>query len=177
MRSVAKRYTILCLWGKFIHGTEIKTGGDAVRLHLKIDKKQNVSTAHPYPWVPDTGSVMYCMPETGTKVSLYFPNEDERNAIAVNCIRQNGATCSGMSDPSKRALTTTEGKRLYFEPGMMGLDVKSSGNAMALEDDKSISFRSGTTVSIFAVEDIELFAKKVTIRSPEAVNILRDPEN
>jgi hypothetical protein len=53
------------------------------------------------------------MPETGTKVSLYFPDEDERNAIAVNCIRQNGASCSGMSDPSKRALTTAEGKKLF----------------------------------------------------------------
>lgn len=163
--------------GQSIHGTVIKTGGDAVRLHLKIDKKQDVSTAHPYPWVPDTGSVMYCMPETGTTVSLYFPNEDERNAIAVNCIRQNGATCNGMSDPSKRALTTTEGKRFYFEPGVMGLDVKSSGNAVDMVDDKSISFRSGTTVSIFAVGNIGLFAEKVIIRSPEAVNILRDPAN
>ena len=42
--------------GQSIHGTVIKTGGDAVRLHLKIDKKQDVSTAYPYPWVPDTGS-------------------------------------------------------------------------------------------------------------------------
>ena len=163
--------------GQSIHGTVIKTGGDAVRLYLKIDKKQDVSTAHPYPWVPDTGSVMYCMPETGTKVSLYFPDEDERNAIAVNCIRQNGASCSGMSDPSKRALTTAEGKRLYLEPGMMGFDVKSAGHAMSLEDGKSISFRSGTTVNICAVENIGFFAKKITVNSPQALNILRDPEN
>ncbi len=163
--------------GQSIHGTVIKTGGDAVRLHLKIDKNQDASTAYPYPWVPDTGSVMYCMPETGTTVSLYFPDEDERNAIAVNCIRQNGATCSGMSDPSKRALTTTEGKRLYFEPGIMGLDVQNSGNAMFLEDGKSISFRSGTDVSICSAEDMRFSAKKVIIRSPESVNIFRDPEN
>ncbi|MDE6904753.1 MAG: hypothetical protein K2P76_07440 [Lachnospiraceae bacterium] len=110
-------------------------------------------------------------------MSLYFPNEDERNAIAVNCIRQNGASCSGMSDPSKRALTTAEGKRIYLEPGMMGFDVKSAGHNMSLEDGKRISFRSGSTVNICAVKDIRLSAKKVTIYSPEAVNILRDPEN
>jgi len=120
---------------------------------------------------------VYGMPETGTKVSLYFPDEDERNAIAVNCIRQNGASCSGMSDPSKRALTTAEGKRLYLEPGMMGFDVKSAGHAMSLEDGKSISFRSGTTVNICAVENIGFFAKKITVNSPKALNILRDPEN
>jgi len=133
--------------GQSIHGTVIKTGGDAVRLYLKIDKKQDVSTAHPYPWVPDTGSFwkvplrlapaekcplgagygkllesppplctggkVYCMPETGTKMSLYFPDEDERNVIVVNCIRQNG-----------------------------------------------------TTVNICAVENIELFAKRITVNSP-----------
>ncbi|MDE6904959.1 MAG: hypothetical protein K2P76_08530 [Lachnospiraceae bacterium] len=113
------------------------------------------------------------MPETDTKVSLYFPDEDERNAITVNCIRQNGASCSGMSDPSKRALTTAEGKRLYLEPGMMGGDVKSAGHAMSLEDGKSIFFRSGTTVNICAVENVGLFAKKIIVNSPQALNILR----
>jgi hypothetical protein len=53
------------------------------------------------------------MPETGTKMSLYFPDEDERNVIVVNCIRQNG-----------------------------------------------------TTVNICAVENIELFAKRITVNSP-----------
>lgn len=163
--------------GQSIHGTVIKTGGDAVRLHLKIDKKQDVSTAYPYPWVPDTGSVMYCMPEKGTKVSLYFPDEDERNAIAVNCIRQNGATCSGMSDPSKRALTTAEGKRMFLEPQKIGFDIESAGHDMSLEDGKSISFRSGNMVNISVVKGIGFSAKKVIIRSPEAINILRDPEN
>ena len=163
--------------GQSIHGTVIKTGGDAVRLHLKIDKKQDTSKAYPYPWVPDTGSVMYCMPETGTKVSLYFPNEDERNAIAVNCIRQNGATCSGMSDPSKRALTTAEGKRMFLEPKKIGFDIESAGHSMTLEDSKSLSLKSETTVDICAVKRIHFYARKILIRSRGALTLLRDPDN
>ena len=163
--------------GQSIHGTVIKAGGDAVRLHLKIDEKQEEATAYPYQWVPDTGSVMYCMPEKGTMVSLYFPDEDERHAIAVNCIRQNGATCSSMSDTSKRALATTEGKRMYLEPGVMGLDIKDSGHAMSLEDAKNIALKSGTSLSIWAVEGIGLSAQKITIKTPGTLNMSRNPES
>ena len=120
---------------------------------------------------------MYCMPETGTKVSLYFPDEDERNAIAVNCIRQNGASCSGMSDPSKRALNTAEGKKLFLEPKKIGFDIESAGNEITLDDEKSVSLKSGSSLNISAVEGIGLYAKKVIIRAPGALNILRDPEN
>ncbi len=163
--------------GQSIHGTVIKTGGDAVRLHLKIDEKQDETTAYPYQWVPDTGSVMYCMPEKGTAVSLYFPDEDERHAIAVNCIRQNGATCSSMSDTSKRALTTTEGKRMYLEPGVIGLDIKDSGHILSLEDTKNIAFKSGTSLSVWALKGIGLSAQKITIKTPSALNMSRNPES
>ena len=93
---------------------------------------------------------MYGMPETGTKVSLYFPDEDERNAIAVNCIRQNGASCSGMSDPSKRALTTAEGKKLFLESKKIGFDIESAGNEITLDDEKSVSLKSGSSLNISA---------------------------
>ena len=81
---------------------------------------------------------------------MYFPDEDERNAIAVNCIRQNGASCSGMSDPSKRALTTAEGKKLFLEPKKIGFDIESVGNEITLDDEKSVSLKSGSSLNISA---------------------------
>ena len=136
--------------GRSIHGTVISGGGDAVKLHLEIDRSQETASAYPYQWVPDTGSVMYCIPETGTTVSLYFPDEDERNAVAVNCIRYNGASCSEMEDTSKRALTTVKGKRLYLEPGNMGLDIKDPANKLSLKDGSGITLKSTTTKKISA---------------------------
>ncbi|MDE6053622.1 MAG: phage late control D family protein [Lachnospiraceae bacterium] len=162
--------------GRSIHGTVIAAGGDSVKLHLEIDKSQEAASAYPYQWVPDTGSVMYCMPETGTTVSLYFPGEDERNAVAVNCIRYNGATCSEMEDTSKRALTTTEGKRLYLEPGKIGLDIKEPEHKVSMEDETGIRLESKTTMNIAAVKGVKLSAKTMTIETTGPLNLLRDPE-
>ena len=162
--------------GRSIHGTVIATGGDAIKLHLEIDKEQKAVSAYAYKWVPDTGSVMYCMPECGTTVSLYFPDEDERNAVAVNCIRYNDATCSEMEDTSKHALTTAEGKRLYLESENMGLDIKESRHKMSMEDETGITLASGKAMNIFAIEGIGINAKVVTIETIGALNLLRDPE-
>ncbi|MFQ8776468.1 MAG: hypothetical protein ACLR78_01970 [Roseburia sp.] len=82
--------------------------------HLAIDTDQNAATAYFYQWVPDTGSVMYCMPEKGTTVSLYFPDEDERNAIAVSCIRENGAKCQAMTDTEMKEFRKSDGENNYI---------------------------------------------------------------
>ncbi len=173
--TVKKMYNPL-FSGRSIHGTVITREGDSVKLHLEIDKTQSATSAYPYKWVPDTGSIMYCMPENGTTVSLYFPDEDERNAVAVNCIRYNGATCNEMTDTSKRALTTTEGKRLYLESEDIGFDIKKSSHKMSLQDEVGIKLESGTTMNISAVMGIEIDAKSVTIETTGPLNLLRNPE-
>lgn len=162
--------------GRSIHGTVIASGGDCVKLHLETDRTQDAASAYPYPWMPDTGSVMYCMPEKGTTVSLYFPDGDERNAIAVNCIRYNGASCSEMEDTSKRALTTVKGKRLYLEPGNMGLDIQDPEHKVSLEDGTGITLKSKTAINISAVKGVKLTAKTMTIDTTGPLNLLRDPE-
>ncbi|WP_310603814.1 hypothetical protein [Anaerosporobacter sp.] len=73
--------------GLSILGKVIKVDGETIRIHLDIDKEQNEDTAYAYDWVPDTGSMMYCMPKVGSTVSLYFSNEKESSAQAVNCIK------------------------------------------------------------------------------------------
>lgn len=161
--------------GRSIHGTVIASSGDCVKLHLEIDRIQDAASAYPYPWMPDTGSVMYCMPEKDTTVSLYFPDMDERNAIAVNCIRYNGASCNEMKDTSKRALMTTKGKRLYLESKNMGLDIKNLGHKVSLEDGMGIVLKSITAMNISAEKDVKLTAKTVSIETVGSLNLLRDP--
>jgi hypothetical protein len=73
--------------GMTILGKVIKVEGETVRIHLDIDEEQSVDTAFAYDWVPDTGSTMYCMPKVGSTVSLYFSNEEESSAQAINCIK------------------------------------------------------------------------------------------
>lgn len=50
-------------------------------VYVKLDIDEGEGGTYPYPFRPETGNMMYCMPQVGTKVSLYFPNCDEKNAM------------------------------------------------------------------------------------------------
>lgn len=159
--------------GMSISGTVIKTDGERVKLHLAIDGEQSADTAYPYPWVPDTGSVMYCMPEVGSTVSLYFPDADERNAVAVSCVRHNGAACPEMEDMQKRTLTTAVGKRMYMNPDEAGFDIRESGHQMMLKDDTGICLESSKMLQIAAAQGIQLKADTVIMETPGEINLMR----
>lgn len=81
-----------------------------------------------------------------------------------------------MTDTSKRALTTTEGKRLYLESEDIGFDIKKSSHKMSLQDEVGIKLESGTIMNISAVMGIEIDAKSVTIETTGPLNLLRNPE-
>ena len=97
-------------------GEVLSTERETVRLKLDIDEGWNPGGPYPYTWRPETGNMMYCMPQVGTRVSLYFPNYDEQAAIAVNCVRTNGSSCARMSDPSRRSFVTEHGKEMNLYP-------------------------------------------------------------
>jgi hypothetical protein len=78
--------------GMSLLGRVLRSERDDVRLRLDIDETQNVETAYPWPWVPETGNLMYLMPRVGSRVSLYFGDDDEANGQAINCIRDNAPT-------------------------------------------------------------------------------------
>ena len=151
----------------------IQVEGEYVRLHLDIDKEQAVHTAYPYKWVPDTGSVMYCMPELDSTVALYFPNEDESGAIAVSCVRNNRDTCPAIAETEKRVLTTAEGKRMYINPDEVGFDISKQEHCMKLVDENGIILGSGKKVSITAIQGVEIKGKMVILETPQEINLMR----
>ena len=60
---------------------------------------------------------------------------------------------------------------------MIGLDIKDSGHILSLEDTKNIAFKSGTSLSVWALKGIGLSAQKITIKTPSALNMSRNPES
>ena len=114
--------------GMSLGGTVEKTDREQVWIRLDIDGP-NGKAAYPYDWAPASGSLMYCMPKVGTRVSLYIPGGDEREARATDSPRTNGASCPEMGDFNQRYLTTEHGKRLYWFPEQMGLVGKGGGGA------------------------------------------------
>ena len=61
-------------------------------------------------------SLMYCMPQKGTKTALYIGNGDEAQGIATGCIRTNGSTCEGTGSPEKKSFRSEHGKGMDLYP-------------------------------------------------------------
>ena len=80
-------------------GSIVGTQGEQVEVAFDIDK--TAAGGNRYGFAPATGNLMYCMPQKGTKTSLYIGNGDEAQGIATGCIRTNGSTCEGTGSPEK----------------------------------------------------------------------------
>lgn len=150
--------------GMSLLGTVLETQGQTLKIHLDIDKQQSKGTAYPYLWAPATGNLMYCMPQVGTRVSLYFGSHDEHSAKAVNCIRTNGSASSLMADPNKRYFATEHGKQLQLLPDSLGLSGGGSEQAplqMSLSDKLEVFFQSHKSFLIHAREQIAFESEKL----------------
>lgn len=159
--------------GMSLLGRVLERKGETLKLHLEIDKTQELGKAYAYDWTPDTGSVMYCMPKAGTRVSLYFSSDEEASARVVNCIRENGKACAAMADPSQRGLMTEHGKKLFLNPEEMGISEEEKGNYLKLEDEVALHLESSKRIEITARGKAKFLGKQVTFETPKEINLVR----
>lgn len=153
--------------GRTILGNVIETKGETLKLDLELsDDDHDNSVAYPYNWTPETGNIMYCMPKAGTKVSLYFGDEEESSATVVNCVRTNGATCGKMGNPSNKHFTSEDGLAMDLNLDDMHFATAEDpkGNAFSrffLLDDKSITFETVGTINVVANQSLNIDAKMI----------------
>ena len=78
------------LWGMSLPATIQERKGNQVR--LKLDLVRGEETPEDTTWFTYAieTSNFYCMPEVGSRVHLYFPDQDEANAMAVHALRAEG---------------------------------------------------------------------------------------
>ena len=163
-------------WGKMLYnekisgmtllGEVLETSRETLKLKLDIDTDWNPGGPYPYTWRPETGNFMYCMPKVRTLVSLYCPNYNEKAALAVNCVRTNGGSCSRMSNPAKRSFVTEHGKEMNLYPKEMSLLGGSEG-LVRLFDDNYLSISSKKTLTIVANQELTFSAPTMTVIVPE----------
>lgn len=146
----------MCLLGEVSKTEEEEVG-------IKLDIDGGKGGEYLYEWRPETGNMMYCMPQVGTKVSLYFPGVDEREAVVVNCIRTNGDSCEKMRDASKRLFATEHNKEMTLYPKEMGIS-SGSGASILISDDKGIEFKTGKSIRIVGSE-INFVAPVISIKA------------
>ncbi|WP_158604884.1 ribonuclease domain-containing protein [Anaerotruncus sp. 1XD42-93] len=161
--------------GMSLGGTVEKTDHEQVWLRLDIDGAGG-KAAYPYDWAPATGSLMYCMPKVGTRVSLYIPGSDEREARAADSPRTNGATCPDMGDFNQRYLTTEHGKRLYWFPeqmGLVGTGGKDTPLHILMDDVNCVLMESPLATRITAKGDVQLEAPVVVLSTPSELQTIQ----
>lgn len=173
-------------WGRMLYnekisgmtllGEVLETSRETLKLKLDIDTGWDPGGPYPYTWRPETGNFMYCMPQVGTRVSLYCPSYDEKAAVAVNCVRTNGGGCDRMSDPAKRSFVTEHGKEMNLYPGEMSL-LGGSNGCFHLSDEDGITIGSAKPIVIIANEEIKFEAAQVETQAPvgEIVAAKGDP--
>lgn len=145
-----------------------------VRLHLDIDREQEVSRAYDFPWKPITGNLFYCMPEEGTRAALYFGKEEEGSGAVILNIRENGEYCGETADYHDRYFTSRNHKRMYLKPSEMGLLNRTDQNAeIAFKDSASVQVQTSHKISVLAEGQVELKGRNVTIETPREATLVR----
>ena len=157
--------------GMTILGEVLSTKRETVCLKLDIDEGWAPGGPYPYTWRPETGNMMYCMPQVGTRVSLYFPSCDEQAAIAVNCVRTNGSSCARMSDPSKRSFVTEHGKEMNLYPQEMSL-LGGANGTVKLEDETGITVSTDKKIRIIAKQSVLVNGKTLAVAAPAGELVL-----
>lgn len=151
--------------GMTILGEVLSTERETVRLKLDIDEGWAPGGPYAYTWRPETGNMMYCMPQAGTRVSLYFPNYDEQAAMAVNCVRTNGSSCARMSDPSKRSFVTEHGKEMNLYPQEMSF-LGGSNGSIRLDDKEGIFVKTDKKITVVAQQGVSIKADTAVMSAP-----------
>ena len=134
-------------------GSIVGTQGEQVEVAFDIDK--TAAGGKRYGFATVTGNLMYCMPQKGTKTSLYIGNGDEAQGIATGCIRTNGSTCEGTGSPEKKSFRSEHGKGMDLYPQRMGLDGGETGK-ITFEDETGTTIESNGGLVLMAKEGIRL---------------------
>lgn len=152
--------------GMTIQGTVLNTANETVKLQFEFDEEQDVNTAYPYQWAPESGNTMYLMPKVGTRVNLFFMNESEESALAVSCIRENGKEHSKMQFTSDRYLTNETGKQLYLKPEEMGFINEKTNNGISMLDKDKVQLVTSNNISIISNSKLSINAKNILVSTP-----------
>ncbi|MCL2323704.1 MAG: contractile injection system protein, VgrG/Pvc8 family, partial [Oscillospiraceae bacterium] len=189
--------------GAQLQGTIKEIKRNTMRIHLDIDKVYKGANNK---FIPYSGGINnelgYYMPKIGSKVNLYFPDGEEKNAVVVDSVRQNlnikgSRRVAGedrMQDPREKHLRNEFGKEmrlgvndLEFTTGNDGIKVNLSSDGVAtIHSSKSITIASEGDMHIgyryWDFKDKELIeknkpAKKIHLKAEEIYIKQGDEEN
>lgn len=154
--------------GQGFWGTIKAINNEQVKLALEIDHGEETGDYY-FPWCPETGNVLYAVPEIGAKALLYFFDAKQEYGIVVHCINREHKTSKGMEnkvlETKEDNLVQLEKKRVYFS---------QNGQNLLEVHDHYISAGSENNLNIFAKKKIKFKAKRINISAPEEIKLCQD---
>lgn len=164
-----RKYDNERLIGAWLQGTVLETEKENVRIQLDCDAVEPACT---YPWTPVTGNHFHCMPEVGTRVSLYFGGANERTAKCLENIRENGASCPKTQNPENRYFGSQHGKELAVLPDSLTFGPRDAGPKISIDDNAGISI-TDKVFSIRAKGPVVFEGDQVNVTAPSQVSMIR----
>lgn len=176
--------------GVSIQGQVLEVTRDKIKARLEIDEKPlDTAKAYSFPYstiyASADNSGWYCMPETGGSVRIYFPNNQEKNCVALSSVSKDlpGAPASGgnplaggsiaerdrMEDPDIKSLRTKYGKEIILAPDC--IIITGDGVSVTLLDGEGISIVSNNNINMKAEKDINIEAKKIVASAETDLNL------
>lgn len=160
--------------GTLLAAAVLEVQGEEVKVKFDVDKEQPVESAYWYPWEPDMGNLVYCMPEKGERVYVRIGDAFGREGRAVCGVRRNGEGNPEM-EVSDRYFTTKEQKRMYLTPDAIGFQDRKQKKTLRAElrDDTGASFTSHSQLTIMAEEQVGLKANKILFQAPQEISLVK----
>ncbi len=159
--------------GISLTGTVLERKEETIKIHLDIDDEQDINRAYSYLWLPEHGNISYCMPEKGSRIRLVVTGEDERKAVGVHCVRQNGDTCQETQIPDNRWFSSAENKKLTLQPSSVELSGENGKSSLSFHDREGNSLRSSENILIQAKGDVVIQGTKVEMSAPNEVTAIK----
>lgn len=174
--------------GMSIPATVKERSGNCVRVHFPMDPEYDACPNSRYFVYAIESSFIYCMPEVGSQVHIYFPTSDEGSAIAVHAIRMKAAG-GGQSgggyaqNPDCKSFSNVNGAALQLAPGSASVAAEKGmltcvhlgGGGAAFIQGSQVTLDAGGTFSMGepsgeegkATEEIQIQGAGITVQVGE----------
>lgn len=159
--------------GLSINGKVIDVNKDCLKLHLCIDKTQNVSECHWFrynaPYTAEGQTGFYIMPQIGDSVQLYSPNQDESQCY-VRAVNRNLERKSDKTKENEiKRLGTVHQNEMVFSSNSIEWNTEKKRCYVNMNDSNGIVLAGKAGIKINTDSVMGLEANKVIVKAGDRV--------
>lgn len=162
----------LKLHGKEIIGTVTSCEGELLQVDLDMDKGDKTRGRFSYSWMPETGNLLYCMPEIGERVRLYFCNDHENSAICINCSREKKFNSKWVRKPERKRFIVHKKRKMMLLKKK--LELKNWNNIFSIKDNGGISITTDGELKIQAGNEVYLESTYLSVTAEQEISLIKE---